>query len=548
MLLLLLTACNNDYEIVKYDAAVEPLSLTVTSPTYGEFLGSTSATVTGVVTPPTAWLRVNDVTLHPDADGNFSTTVTLSDRAAVIDVHATTAEQESRQLIPVFDGDDPRFSDPGAVSGLLTATGLDALEGVVESSIDALGWEDQLMAAIPSYEGDYFSIVPSSVTSSGADVDLSASTGTIGITGTLSDVTIVMDASLFDYLTFSIEASLGTITIGANAAPSLEDDMLYLTLSEAVVEMGEPNLVLFGYDLPDWVDDYILEPALSLLAGVGDLLADTLLSEYGTLELGGPFAFSFDLMGTQLSAQLASLETSLDGVNLGATIGYNEDAAETLPDGLTQLVPTTPSGLSYQLGLAVHEGMFNTLMDELLAGFLDFELVLEGDYAEIMGAGFAALPGGEQMPAEAAGYCLDIHTGDARVVRMVSGTGAPLARAYLPDLQVVVQTLNGDTCTPWLSAQLFATADMNFADGSIALDLGVADGFVLYYGATGVDEDEVVSSLGGIVTSFASLLGGSLAFDLGDLGLIDGVTLNPTMVAVEPLDEEGLFGLYLNVF
>jgi hypothetical protein len=68
----------------------------------------------------------------------------------------------------------------------------------------------------------------------------------------------------------------------------------------------------------------------------------------------------------------------------------------------------------------------------------------------------------------------------------------------------------------------------------------------LEYRAEGVDEDAVGDSLAGIISGLAGLMVGQLSFDLGDLtgGGALGLGLNPTMDAVEPLDDQGMYGLF----
>jgi cytochrome c oxidase subunit 3 len=181
------------------------------------------------------------------------------------------------------------------------------------------------------------------------------------------------------------------------------------------------------------------------------------------------------------------VDASEDGVGLGATVGYGEGAAESMPE-VALLGATTPSGRTYQLGGAVHEGMFNVLLDETLASFLDIDLQLEGEYGELLGSGFAALDGGNEMPEETNGYCLGLQVGEARVIRMVEGTGQPLARAYLPDLRVRVDTILGgvNTCVLILSSLTMAvgvraaqTNKKGLLSICLALTLAGAIGFLV---------------------------------------------------------------------
>ncbi|MFN7147415.1 MAG: hypothetical protein ACK4YP_26855, partial [Myxococcota bacterium] len=342
---------------------------------------------------------------------------------------------------------------------------------------------------------------------------------------------------------------IGTIAVGAHAAPWIDaDGMLGLTLSDAIVEIGDFGMSVEGWDIPEWITDLLFDPIASLVSSLGEGIGDLLLDQMGEIEVGGPFAFDLDLLGTRLAAQLVEVDAGGDGVSLGATVGYGEDAADSMPDVAT-LASVTPAGLTSQLGAAVHEGMFNVLLDETLAGFLDIDLTLEGEYGELLGSGIAALPGGSDLPDEANGYCLGLHVGDARVIRMVEGEGLPLARAYLPDVQVDIDYVNGGSCEDWLEASVFAVIDLTLDGSEVSADFDVRDVAVLSYGAEDYDREAVETQLGAVVESLAGLLGGQLSFDLGDaLGDLGGFGFTPEVVSIEKLDEEGLYGIYLDVF
>lgn len=547
MLLLLLAACGNDYDIKA--PAPEPLSLEITSPTYGAFLGDAPVTVTGVVTPAQAFVTVNGTVVTPDEAGTFTAELPFDDRAVVVDVSAVHAGESLRELVPVFDGTDPRASDPGAIGGLLTPAGLDALEPTIADLVDSLGWEDQILAALPALDTDYVDLTPKSVTSGGAVADLAPGFDSIELSLALTDVTLLTDVTVVDAYTFELGVSLGTIGFGAHAAPWLDaDGMLGLTLSDAIVDIGDFAMSVEGWEIPTWITDLLFDPIASLVSSLGEGIGDLLLDQMGDIVVGGPFAFDLDLLGTRLAAQLVEVDAGGDGVSLGATVGYGEDAADSMPDVVT-LGSLTPAGLTYQLGAAVHEGMFNVLLDETLAGFLDIDLTLEGEYGELLGSGIAALPGGSDLPDEANGYCLGLHVGDARVIRMVEGEGLPLARAYLPDLEVDIDYVNGGECVDWLDASVFAVVDLTLDGTEVSADFDVRDVAVLEYGAEDYDREAVETQLGAVVESLAGLLGGQLSFDLGDaLGGLGGFGFTPEVVSIEKLDEDGLYGIYLDVF
>ena len=541
---LFLAACT-DYNI--RGPIAEPVALTLTSPSYGEFLGDGPIRVTGTVSPVDAAVLVDGNLVVADKDGAFTTTVEFTDRAQLIDVTAHKGSEEAREIVPVFDGNDPRLTDPGAIAGLLTPTGLDALEPVVGDMIDQLGWEDQLFAALPAIDTAYFSLTPTSITSSGTTVDLAPAADAVTLSVTLHDVAIAADVDVAGWAQFPMTITLGEVSVGADAIPALADDMLTLELSAATADMGDIGLSVDGFDIPDWLMQLIVDPIAGLVADGAALLVDVLLDQFGAIELGGPFAFDIPLLDTTLSAKLADVHANLSGVNLGATVGYDAPAPDEMPD-VAALPPTTRDGTPYQLGAAVHEGMLNVVMDETLAGFVDLDLQLDGAYGEMLGAGIAALPGGGQIPENATGYCIGLHTGAARVVRMVEGTGDPLARAYLPDLQVNIDVVQEGQCNAWLDAQLFGVVNLGMKGTEVSADFDIKQAIVLDYGATGVDDADVGEKLGGVVEGLAGLLAGNLSFDLGGLLDIGGLALNPRVVSIEALDEDGRYGVYLDVF
>jgi hypothetical protein len=548
MLLLLLTACSNDYDI-KGPSAPEPLSLTLTSPTYGAFLGAEGITVSGIVTPASAYVQVNGTAVPADELGAFTTVLAFDDRAVVVDVTAIAFDERVRQIVPVFDGTDPRAADPGAIAGLLTPTGLDALEPMVADLVDSLGWQDLILSALPPIDTEYVDLTPVSVTSSGTTADLAPGFDSISLAVTLHDVTILTDVTVLDAYTFQLGVSLGEVGMGAHATPWIDaDGMLGLSLADAIVDIGDITMSVEGWEIPEWITDLLLDPVADLVSSLGAGIGDLLLDQVGELPIGGPFAFDFDLLGTRLAAQLVEVDAGGQGVSLGATVGYGEDAADAMPEVAT-LGATTPSGLSYELGAAVHEGMFNVLLDETLAGFLDIDLMLEGEYGALLGSGIAALDGGNEMPDDTNGYCIALHVGEARVIRMVPGAGTPLARAYLPDVQVGIETVIDGECEEWLQASVFAVIDLTLDGTEVSADFDVRDVAVLEYGAENYDLAGVEEQLGSVVEGLAGLLGGQLSFDLGDaLGGLGGFGITPEVVAIEPLDDDGLYGVYLNVF
>lgn len=547
LVLLFLAACRQDYKVIA--APDEPLVLTILTPAYGEYVAAEAVSLTGVVSPADAQVLIGGVTVPVAEDGSFAATIPFDgQRAVAIHVEAIDPDEHVQELVAAFDGTDPRLDDPGALVGLLTPTGLDALEPTIAELVDGLGWTDQILAAVPALESDWVDLIPTSVSAQPTTVDLAPGMTALDLGITFHELTVTSTVNLLDYLEFEVDVIVESITVGAAATPAVDDEgMVTLALSDAVVEVDGWDFVISDFDLGDWVGDYLVEPIADLVLGLGDLLLDYLLGSMGTLELGGPFAFETDLMGTPLAARLVELEPSMDGVALGATVSTEGAAADRLP-ALDPLVATTPAGLEYQLGLAVHEGLLNTVVDESVGGLLELDLTLTGEYADLLGGGIRALPGGTQMPENTVGYCIGLHAGEARVLRFDEGLGRPLARVWMPDLRFSIQTQVDGVCSPWLDASVFATLGLNLSGTQVSADLEVPSVILLHYGASEVDEAEVGAALGQLVESLVGLFAGTLSFDLGDL--LGGLPIEvaPTVVSVEPLDETGRYGVFLDLF
>ena len=538
----LFLACGG--EIPVQAPAVEPLALHVGSPGYGAFLGDDSALVTGWVRPADAVLVVNDAEVTPDDHGFFALELPLAGEVMVVDVQASHEGQSARERLPVFWGHDPLETWPGGLGLRLTDDGLDALGGVVATMIDDLGWEEQLSAGLPGYESDWLDLTPQGVSHTETVVELTPSEEGIDTAVALVELELVY---VLDLLGYEVELGIGFEEVGLSllALPGLDDEgMIWLSLSGSGVVLGEPILTLGDLDT-SWLEA-IGGVINGLLEPIGEALLDALLATAGELELGGPFAFETDLMGTALEARLQELGSDDLGVRAGLGIGLGEAA----PDELDLPVPVGVDGA--QAAVALHEGVFQLLLQSDLLSMLESELQLAGDFGELIGGAIRALPGGEDAPDDAEGWCLELDPGTARVARLQEGT-APLAKLYLPDLRVTASTMKNGACFDWLEASLLLEIGLGVDGTALDMQLDVTDGAVLAYGADeGWDEDEIVAGLGSFVETAVGLLGGSLGFDLADLlggadlGIEGLEGLSPSVLASERLyeDEVWVEGLY----
>ena len=422
----------------------------------------------------------------------------------------------------------------------MSPAGLLAVGGLVSGMIDGLGWEEQLSASLPGYESDWVSVVPEGVSHAETVVALTPSDDGVDTAVALVELELIY---VLDLLGYEVDLGVGFEEVGLSlvAYPAVDaDGMVTVALSGAGVVLGEPILTLGDLDT-SWLEalggviNELIEP-------VGEALLDAVLSSAGELELGGPFAFETDLMGTALEARLQELGSDTEGVRAGLGIGLGEAA----PDELDLPAPQGVEGA--HAALALHEGVFQLLLQSELLDMLDTELQLAGDFGELIGGAIRALPGGDEVPDDAEGWCLELDPGTARVARLQESV-APLARLYLPDLRVTVSTMHNGACFDWLEASLLMDIGLDVDGTALGMELDVSDGAVLSYDASeGWDEDAVVAGLGAFVETAMSLLGGTLGFDLADLlggadlGLegLDG--LEPSILASERLrDADGVW-------
>lgn len=496
-----------------YGLSTLALELEVSSPEYGVFLGDEAAVVTGRVAPASARLYVEGEEVQMGEGGAFSVALPMDGLDyRVIDVEATLGSQQQRIRVPVFSGENPIDSWPGAATARLTTAGFDRLAQSVGGLVDGLGWQDAILDAIPSLDTDYVDIYASTVAHDPTQVTLVPGDDGIEARVVLANVSLDGEINALDGL-IVVPLSIGFSEIAIDALLTIEmdaDGLLSLVVGAATIDIGKAEFQ-FGA-----LDGWLLELVTDLLVGfvepLGDGLLEWLLADYGTIELGGPLAFETDLLGTSVEAAVSELYTDVEGLGAGLGIGIGAPAPEGSPSIPTPGLDDGAAGA--HATLAVHEGLFQLLLSGSLLDLLG-EFDLSGTYGDILGNMIAALPGGETAPAS--GWCIDLDPGQPMVVRMKESV-APVARLYMPDFQLRAGT--GATCEPWLEASLEVTLDLGFADGT-ALDLGVEvpDGAVLYYAAEAGswEEDEVVAGLGDTLGTLIGLAGSFLDLDLGSL-------------------------------
>jgi hypothetical protein len=491
--------------------------LEVTGPGYGVFLGSEPATVTGTVSPTHAVLTIEGERVYPNTDGSFSVDLPVDYAYRNLDVKANLGDQEERWRTPVFRGEDPSLTWPDGVALRLLPQGMERMGSFVGQIIDGTGWADQIGALLPAYEGTLFQIRPIGVFHEPTDVLLFPLDEAIGAGVSLRDLKLEYEVAV-DALGASIELSIAfsEVAIDATLEPWLDGDgVLWLGLADPDLTLGDADLVLGPVDgwlgelIIDAVNEWVLEP-------LADLLLGFVIDQFDELEVGGPLAGELDLLGTPMSFALAELYTEELGLGADLGIGIGSPAPTT---GLGIAIPdeTTPGTEDADAAVALHEGLLQVAIGDLLFDLFDTQLdAILGMAGPLLGNLITALPGGEQAPADAQ-WCFEFAPGDAYVARMHEGV-APLGSIYLPDFGITAGLQSGAVCDPWLEVSMATEIDLVVEDGSkLGFDLSMPEGAVLYYGAEGVDEDEVVEALGYSLAGTLSPLLGSFAIDLGDL-------------------------------
>lgn len=530
--LLALAGCSSDYTVISGREA-GTLELTVTSPEYGVFLDQEQALVTGTLFPSPASLMIDDEPVEFDHEtGEFSISLPVDGAYRMIDVEASFADQYQRVRVPVFSGNPPMDTWPGGATGRLLPRGLEKLGEGVGQMIDDMGWADQIAAALPQISTTYFELNPVGVTHNPTVVELTPAEEGINAAVSITDLKIEYEI-VVDWLSWTDTLSMGwgEVAIGALAIPALDSDgIITLSLTDARLDLNDVDFQIAFLEgwLLEWVvdalDGYVVEP-------LSELLLTTLLDQLGVIEVGGPFAFDTDLMGLSVSARLNDLYGDLEGIGLGLGLGLGEPASED-PLDIPTPDTTTPYAENADAAFALHEGLFQLLLDDMVMGYLKQDLQLGSPYGDLIGAGIVALPGGDEAP-DGDGWCLSIDPHSAYVVRMQEQV-APLAVLYMPDFQVDAGVLQNGVCTDWLSTSLAVQLGINVENGSeLGFSMQVDEGAVLAYGASEYDEDAVVDGLStwfeGMVPMLLSLVGGGLDLDLNSLlsglggGGLDGI-------------------------
>ena len=522
------------------EPAPVPLELTVDSPAHLSFVGE-RAVVTGQVTRPDAWVWVEGRRASVGGDGRFHVEIDVDALQRVIDSEASAPDQPHLQeRRTVIAGHDPAETWPGAVSMRFTNTGVDHLAEVVGDLVTDLDLAGQLAAVLPDLAIGGFTATALGIDHWPAVTTMTSTTDGIELLVEVPEVVLRYDVVSGTVLGDGIvEIGVERISLGATLDPVIDTNgVLALAITDATIDLADPILTLGGLTVP------ALESlAGTVVTGLGDLLEgliDGLIGGIGQISLFGPIAFEADLFGTPLSLSVDRLGSDNQGV--AALIGVDLGIPATT--GIA--VPTADqAGFRSDLAVALHEGVFQPLLQSDLLDLLQQDLELDGIFGDILGLPIKNLPGGDAVPEDHTGWCLGVSLGEGSLVRLRDGID-PMATVVLPEVVVDIGVdVPGDNCMHWLDATLAVEADLGITSGTaLGLGLRVVDGSVDYYATDeSWDEREVVEGLGGLLDTATSLLGATFELDLLDLigGLGDTGALgdvSPRILDSQPIVTE----------
>ena len=515
-----------------------PLELSITSPEALSFVGDRVA-VRGQVNRPDAWVWVEGRRASVGNDGNFYVEIDVPGHLRIIDIEASAPEQPHLQeRRTVLGGTDPADTWPGAVTMRFTPTGVDHLAEVIEGLVVELDLAGQLAGALPDLELGGFRATPLGISHWPVSADMTSSTNGLELTVEVPEVVLSYDIVTGTFLGDGrVELGIERITLGATLDPVIDGSgVLALAISDTTIDLDDPIIRLGGLTVPA-----LENLAGTAVGGLGDLLEgllDGLVGGLGQVDLFGPIAFESDLFGTPIALSVDRLASDDQGIAalLGVDLG-------TGPTGTRLAVPTADqAGFQADLAVAIHEGLFQPLLQSDLLALLEQDLRLDGLFGEIIGLPITNLPGGDDVPDDRTGWCMAIEVGDASLVRLADGLD-PMATVVLPEVVLDIGvSVPGDSCMHWLDATIAMEADLAVTSGTaLGFDLRIVDGTVDHYATTDDwDEREVIDGLGTLIDAATSLLGSSLQLDLldllGGLGELDALgEVQPRLVDQQPV-------------
>lgn len=564
-LLLALTACKNDADLVKDDvggdegggdeggAPVEPLAFTMTGPDSGAFEPGSSLTATGTWSggaSPT--LTVNGAASSPAA-GEWSV---QTDRGAVLwpdsplwPVLAEASDAEGawlrgRRTVIHGEGVSAEAPVPTGLVMRLTDELLVDLTPVLDDAVAGLDLSSLLVSTEPvaSLLGAEVYITGASFGALLPDFDFRASGLYYSLRVESVVVYITLDFGFLGDTEVELRADaltvFGDIIFGVDSAGGL-------TATPANTDVATENIELFGITDSFGLVDLLLGDTLA--GQVEGIVVDTL---GGLLEAQESLR-RLELSGLVIESDFTSVNHDEDGVNLVATsrVTAEGDAPEqrlTTPSGFSNpRGMITPSGVPFHAGLYLDDDLISALGGGLIAsgllvqevsgdlGSLTLDTSLLGGFI----AGFDTLPAGQPVTirtrptvapvgttVDEPGVALALHLGGLELDLLTDQDGDGADDVVMT---VVVDAIIGVT-----AGEEGALIGVELLDSSATL-------LSTSLPATPAEVEPGLSTLIGVAVPLlvGDLLGDALAFDLG------GITI--TTLDAGAVDDHG--ALYLEL-
>ena len=508
-----------------------PPTIEITSPQRGTFSESMELTVSGRVSDdqPGVTATVQGVAVMPNADGTFSTKVTVEAGIALIETKAIDSKgQASRDVRAVLAGDTA--PSDGSVKAQLGArlapAGLATVASAVATAAKGIDFTAAATAMNPVYNNTGClgaKIDITSVTLSNIAATMVPKAGAVDTSVNVSNVVVKLHAD------FKVACIGGSTTITATASMARVRDDLTIAISGGKIKTAvpSPTITLEGFNVdvggvPSAIESLLRDKAreaaetrlASIIQSKVPALADAKLAELvakpvSTMLLGHP---------TKITVAPAKAELAATGLFVAV------DTAMVVTGGEGGTYASNPmpisSGLiakAQKLGVAVADDAVNQLFAGLWAAGA-FDLTLSGDKVGVIAAllddDVRSLDISMSLPPtmKTAGTGLELTVGDL-IVTAKDEAGAPVQTFALSMTTTMVAGPTADnklvltTTTPIVKAQVLSQSAV-------------------------VDNPLDASELEGIITGVWGVVGGMADDALGKLPMpnIAGIQLGAPTV------------------
>ncbi len=383
---------------------VMPPTVVVSQPARGAFLPAGPVQVVGQVTDSqsgVASVTVQGNVVQLDPQGNFSTTVTLDEGVAPIQVMATdNAGNRTVRTISVETGDYLPASQivPDALTGRINSSGLALVQTIGANEIAALTstLTTTLQAANPIFSGYGVSVSISSLSFGAPVCAITTSTTGLEIGITVPNLSAVVAAS--DSL--GVPITTGTITADLVSVTAVVDPTAgstgQLAVSFPTVDVAFQNfgmslggvLSFLGPTAGPLIEPVLVSQLQTLIQTDAPAELQKFLSQSTPLSLlGSPAVFSYFLDGVAADANGISFDV---GINLELTPdpSYPASPGSLLSQGG---LPTTPSTLP-TADFSISETALNRILHQAWQSGLLETTITPASVAQSFGV---ALPIGE---------------------------------------------------------------------------------------------------------------------------------------------------------